>query len=55
MNEDGRSRLKRDWGPEVLLKCCRYWKTHGWQWGYCGICRERPEMVKGGKWEDADV
>jgi hypothetical protein len=54
LTDETRYRLKTNWGPEVLLKCCRFWKSHGWQWGKCGECRKRPVLVPNGKWEDAD-
>ena len=56
MNEvsEGRKRLIRDYGPEIIVKCCREWKTH-WgtgTWGRCGICQQVPTLVKGKKWYD---
>jgi len=50
---DGRKKLIDQYGPEIVIKCCREWKTHWGNggWGRCGICRQVPQLVKGKTWE----
>lgn len=50
----GRIELIARYGSEVVVKCCREWKTHfgDGKFGRCGICKQTPEIVKGKKWED---
>ena len=50
---ESRKQLVQKYGPEIVIKCCREWKTH-WgngRWGKCGICNQIPELMKGKKWE----
>lgn len=53
MNEN-RKRLELLYGPEVVVQCCREWKTHygNGQIGSCGICRKIPQLIIGKKWDD---
>jgi len=54
-SSDARMRLRNEWGPETVAKCCRLWKTHGYHAiGRCGICRRNPEVVYGMTWDQAD-
>lgn len=50
---DGRIRLMHDWGMEVVLVCCRYWKSHfmDGKWGTCGLCRQKPALTEM-RWDD---
>ncbi len=51
---DERKRLVQQYGPEIVIECCREWKTH-WgngAWGKCGICRDVPRLVKGKTWDE---
>ena len=50
----GRIELIARYGYEVVVKCCREWKMHfaNGNFGVCGICRERPILVRGKTWED---
>lgn len=52
---DARKNLIQIWGPEIVVKCCRYWKLHygDGRWGSCGICRKRPEQVNL-TWDETD-
>lgn len=54
MKSNNRIRLERQYGLEIVVKCCREWKTHygDGKFGKCGICHERPVMIAGKKWED---
>lgn len=48
-------RLRNEWGPETVARCCRLWKTHGYHAiGRCGICHRNPEVLYGMTWEQAD-
>lgn len=51
---EGRKKLIQEYGPEIVIKCCREWKTHlgNGIWGKCGICKQVPKLVEGKKWED---
>lgn len=56
MSTEGRLRLRIEWGPESVYRCCRYWKLHGYsQIGKCGICREYPQLVASMSWDDVDA
>lgn len=50
----GRIELMAKYGYEVVVKCCREWKTHfgDGRFGRCGICKQTPELVKGKKWDE---
>ena len=52
---DNRKKLIFEYGPEIVIKCCREWKTHfgNGKWGRCGICREVPVLIKGNAWEES--
>ena len=55
MTTDGRTRLRNEWGTETVVKCCRYWKTHGYmRIGRCGICHQYPEPMYGMTWEETE-
>lgn len=51
---EGRKRLTQSWGIEVIVKCCREWKTHygNGKFGVCGICHNTPKVVHFGNWDD---
>lgn len=51
---DNRKRLIQEFGPEVVIKCCREWKTHlgNGRFGVCGICHQKPQLVMGKKWDN---
>lgn len=53
-SNDGRKRLERLYGMEVVVLCCREWKTHygDGHFGKCGICNQSPKLVAGKKWDD---
>lgn len=46
MDIKSRLSLINKFGPELVLECCRLWKTHGYKnyqdWGRCGSCQTRP-------------
>lgn len=50
---EGRIRLIMENGPEIVIKCCREWKTHfgDGRWGRCGICKQVPKLIEGKKWD----
>lgn len=55
-SSEARMRLRNSWGPETVFRCCRYWKTHGYErMGRCGICRDQPSPVVGMTWDDVDA
>lgn len=40
-----RKKLINNWGPELVVKCCRYWKMHfalDGNFGRCGLCHQKP-------------
>ena len=52
---DSRKKLSSNWGPEIVVQCCTYWKLH-WAngtWGTCGICHKKPHHVDL-TWDDID-
>lgn len=51
---DNRDKLISEYGPEIVVKCCREWKTHlgNGRFGRCGICKQEPKLIVGKKWED---
>lgn len=51
---DGRKKLEQLYGMEVVVLCCREWKTHygNGHFGKCGICHEQPKLMSGKKWDD---
>ena len=51
---EGRKKLIQEYGPEIVIKCCREWKTHlgNGTWGRCGICKQIPAYIKGKTWKD---
>jgi len=46
--------LEYRYGMEVVVLCCREWKTHygNGSFGKCGICNKNPQLIAGKKWED---
>jgi hypothetical protein len=46
--------LEYRYGMEVVVLCCREWKTHygNGSFGKCGICNKNPRMIAGKKWDD---
>jgi len=53
-SNDGRKRLEKLYGMEVVVLCCREWKTHygNGHFGKCGICNQQPKLMPGKKWEN---
>ena len=53
--EKERKNLIQQWGPEIVIKCCRYWKLHygDGRWGNCGICRTHPKLTNLA-WDDVN-
>jgi hypothetical protein len=53
MKSQGRIILENRYGLEVVLLCCREWKTHfgNGYYGRCGICHEIPKLIAGKKWD----
>jgi len=52
---ESRKKLSSNWGSEIVVQCCRYWKLH-WAngtWGSCGICQKKPTYVNL-TWDDID-
>ena len=39
------SHMRYRWDAQVVLKCCRYWLSHGYARGKCGICNETAELT----------
>lgn len=56
MNKESRKKLSYEWGPEIVVKCCRYWKLHiaNGTWGSCGICRRHPQLTQL-TWDQIDL
>ena len=54
---NNRESLVEKWGQEVVLRCCRYWKSHygNGGWGTCGICRRVPLLFEELSWDDPVV
>ena len=54
--KENRRNMILQWGQEVVVKCCRYWKLHyaDGKWGVCGICHERPKYVSL-TWDELDL
>ena len=52
-SNDGRKKLEQRYGLEVVVLCCREWKTHygNGHFGRCGICHESPKIILGRKWD----
>lgn len=50
-----RKTLSYQWGPEIVVQCCRYWKLHitDGNWGKCGICKQRPKLTQL-TWDELD-
>ena len=53
MFTEKRKDLERLYGPEVVVQCCREWKTHygNGTFGVCGICRQKPKIITEKKWD----
>lgn len=56
MISDSRKALIQEWGYEIVVQCCRYWKLHitDGKWGNCGICHKRPQLVQL-TWDQLDL
>ena len=54
MKSEQRRILENRYGMEVVVLCCREWKTHygNGHFGKCGICHESPKLMSGKKWDD---
>ena len=54
MKSEQRRILENRYGMEVVVLCCREWKTHygNGYFGKCGICHESPKLLSGKKWDD---
>lgn len=54
MSDEGRKRLIREFGDEVVVECCREWKTHygDGKFGKCGICHKNPTIKIGKTWDN---
>ena len=54
MKSEQRRILENRYGMEVVVLCCREWKTHygNGYFGKCGICNQQPKIMSGKKWDD---
>jgi hypothetical protein len=49
-----RKELESLYGLEVVVLCCREWKTHygNGQIGRCGMCHRIPQVIQRKKWDE---
>lgn len=54
MKSEERKNLEQRFGMEVVVLCCREWKTHygDGKFGRCGICHKQPKLILGKKWDE---
>jgi hypothetical protein len=54
-SSDGRKKLEQRYGMEIVVLCCREWKTHygNGHFGKCGICNQPPRLIAGKKWDES--
>lgn len=55
MKSENRQRLEYLYGPEIIVTCCREWKTHfgDGKFGRCGICNTNP-IITSLSWDPSD-
>jgi hypothetical protein len=53
-SNSGRKSLEQRYGMEIVVLCCREWKTHygDGKFGRCGICHKQPKLILGKKWDE---
>lgn len=55
MKSKNRQELEYTYGPEIVVSCCRKWKTHygDGRFGRCGNCNKNPVLTDL-TWEQLD-